>query len=422
MKKLMVVLAVLALCAGMAYARNMEKTPYPYTPQQPGRANTTWWTDDLESGEGTWIHRDLTAGKVPHSWRSDLVGTNYAPYDGDLSWWCGNFDYDEPGDLPGGYGHDWDEYLELPELDLAGLGSYGYGVLTFAYRHDSEPTYDFTWVQAESLGTYVNLNKGYDGLSDGWQDYGMFGFLLGTYDDPLHARFYMFSDGAASDEDGNYDSDAGMFMCDNVQVFEYGVGTVYFYDDAEDDLPDVCVPTVPPEAGDWWHLQDRLCKASSGTHSWWCGDPADTTVVPPGLSNDLIGPFISISPTASCTMQAVITMACPDPTGGWREGCHIDYFIYELYGWYGDQSSWGAGPCVLYYEYAPPGESIIPGVVPSATTVGVYYRMKTDLGSPYGPGGNGDAGLTIDDPILFGQEIPTAVEKTSWGSIKAMFK
>ena len=422
MKKLIVVFAVLALCAGMAYAKVAEKTPVPYSPNQAVRANTTFWTDDMESGEGLWSHWDKTALQSPEFWRSDLSGTNYSPYGGDLSWWCGNYTWDAPGDLPGGYANDWNQYLVIPELNLAGMGSYGYGILTFAYRHDMEVDYDYCWVQAESLGVYTNLNKGYNGLSEGWQDYGVFGFLLGTYDDPLHARFFVYTDGAASDADGGIDSDAGAFMCDNIKVFEYGLGTVYFLDDAEDNLPDVCTPVIPAAAGDWWHIQDRLCKASSGTHVWWCGDDADTSSLPAGLYNPLTSPDIDVSMAYSCTVNTVITMAFAHTSGAWKEGIVYNGTPYEMAGWYGDQFAWGYGPCDLFFGFGAAGWSFIPGIVPAASTLGIYYAVTTDLGDPYPAGGNGDCGITIDDGIMYGSLEPVAVEETSWGSIKAMFK
>jgi hypothetical protein len=112
-------------------------------------------------------------------------------YEGERSWWCGNFDYD----MDGGYGNGWDDRLELPPIyvnpvpvedvswavlkalyrDGTSGDRKGRGrdpvmpVLTFAYRHDSEIGYDFTYVQAESSGAYVNLNRGYDGVQP-WTD------------------------------------------------------------------------------------------------------------------------------------------------------------------------------------------------------------------------------------------------------------
>jgi hypothetical protein len=96
-------------------------------------------------------------------------------------------------------------------------------VLTFAYRYDSEIGYDFTYVQAESNGVYVNLNRGYDGVQP-WTDIGPYGFELSNYDDPLQVRFRFISDGAWSDEDGLYFSVGGGFAVDNIKVYDFATG------------------------------------------------------------------------------------------------------------------------------------------------------------------------------------------------------
>ena len=41
------------------------------------------------------------------------------------------------------------------------------------------------------------------------------------------------SDGAWSDQDGLYLSVGGAFMCDDIQIWDYYSGTVYFFDDIE---------------------------------------------------------------------------------------------------------------------------------------------------------------------------------------------
>ena len=144
----------------------------------------------IDSGENGWTHGDFTATATPH-----FHVDTYMAYAGLYSWWCGTFDYDADG----GYGNSWDDRLAIPELDLTGST---YPILTFAYRYDSEPAYDFTYVQAESGGVYVNLNNGYDGVAP-WTDIGIYGFVLAAYDNPLHARFRFVSDGAWPDEDGD---------------------------------------------------------------------------------------------------------------------------------------------------------------------------------------------------------------------------
>jgi hypothetical protein len=138
------------------------------------------------------------------------------------SWWCGTFDYD----YDGGYGDMWDDRLNLPAVDLS---SALYPILTFAYRHDSERGYDNTWVEAESLGVFRSLNRGYEGVAP-WTDIGMYGYVLSDYDNPFVARFRFLSDVAWSDEDGLYLSEGGAFACDNIKIYDYWTGLVSFYD------------------------------------------------------------------------------------------------------------------------------------------------------------------------------------------------
>jgi len=189
MKKLVIALVVLTVCAGAA----------------SGNPGPTRFHVDTYMGP---------SGEVPPG---GLLGS--------CVWWSGNFDYDADG----GYGNSWDDRLVIPTVNLSAAI---YPVLTFFYRHDSEPDHDFTYVQAESNGVFVDLNWGYDGYQP-WTDIGIYGFLLMTYDDPFIGRFRFRSDAAGSDEDGLYDSNGGAFMVDNIKVFDFYTGQVLFYDDAE---------------------------------------------------------------------------------------------------------------------------------------------------------------------------------------------
>ena len=66
------------------------------------------WHDDMEGDVSGWATMDLTAGATPpFHWDS------YMAYEGE-SWWCGTFDYD----MDAGYGNDWDDRLELPEISV----------------------------------------------------------------------------------------------------------------------------------------------------------------------------------------------------------------------------------------------------------------------------------------------------------------
>jgi hypothetical protein len=392
------------------------------------------WFDDMEGDVSQWWSADLTASAVPHF---HLDG--YLAYDGDYSWWCGNFDYDTDG----GYGNAWDDRLELPpisvnpspvenvswgaikalfaDIDSDGAAGDGpgesaepaegsdesqghrrgrdpvYPILTFAFRHDSEPAYDYTYVQAESNGVYVNLNRGYDGVQP-WTDIGPYGFDLSACDDPLRIRFRFISDGAWSDEDGLYFSDGGAFHVDNIKVYDFTTGDVLFYDDGESG--GLCTPAVPGAAGDYWHLIDRACPALSDPHSWWCGDDADTSLVPPNLQDALFTPLTDLEGVYSCTCCFAIHLAVPTVDMDYVEyrGTVNGVDYYSLGGWWGDFgqcSGWGSTAYSVGFDIGQFGTGPLYGMGGMA-----FVMYTTENGC--GPGGGGDAGVMIDDFLLFG--------------------
>jgi hypothetical protein len=358
----------------------------------------------MESGTAGWTHVDNTATASP-MFHLD----SYLAYDGSYSWWCGQLDAGFAGG--DGYANGWDQRLDLPATDISGAS---YPILTFAYRFDSEPAYDFTYVQAESSGAYVNLNNGYDGSSAGWQDIGTYGFVLSTYDNPVRVRFRFISDGAWSDADGLYDSDGGAFHCDNIRIFDYFGGYEYFYDDGESG--GLCVPSVPASSGDWWHLIDRACPAYSDPHSWWCGDDADTTVTPPNLDNSLISPAVNIVGSATCTLRMLLHAEVPTVDN--------DYWMEEITTdggstWHATGTWWGDfGQCDGW------GTSGVNGVNISDYLPGSSFKFRltfftTDNGC--GPSVAGGAGIMLDD-IWLEDWTGSPVERTTWGQVKAMYR
>ena len=399
MKRLVIVLAIMALFAGMASAKLSVATP-AYDLEGSSGTRDVFWFDDVEGGNIGWTTADLTATATAH-----FHIDTYLAYEGTYSWWCGTFDYDSDG----GYGNSWDDRLIFPVVDWTG---YTYPILTYAFRHDSEVGYDYTYVQAESLGAFVNLNRGYDGFQP-WTDIGIYGFVLEDYDNPFVGRFRFLSDGAWSDEDGLYQSDGGAFHCDNVQVFDYFTGFVFFYDDVE--TGGLCEPGLPGVSGDWWHIIDRACPAFSSPHTWWCGDDADTNLLPPGLQNSLRTPIISMY-AAACTLQAYIHFGIPTVDNDYCEFkayCNGDY--YHMFSYWGDfEQCFGHGVSGIA------GYNIGQFCVPPITEAGYEFIMNTtDNGA--GPAVGGAVGITIDDVKIYG--VPAVpVEESSWGNIKAMYR
>jgi hypothetical protein len=398
---------VLLLLCSTAAARIAEDTQFTTDPPVRNRAFLLWH-DDAESGENGWTHGDNTATASPRF----HVDTYLAWQGGDYSYWCGELNTDYTGG--DGYGNGWDERLSLPPIDVGG-GSL-YPVLTFKYRHDSEPEYDFTYVQAESLGAYVSLNRGYDGSSGGWNDLGIYGFLLVGYDNPLRVRFRFISDAAYSDADGVYDSDGGAFHVDDISVFDYYSGAVFFFDDVEDGVG-LCNPEVPSAAGDYWHIVERRCSAFSDPHCWWCGDDADTTLIPPGLDNWLMTPMIDITGAMATTLRFLLHVEVPTVDNDyWTEEITMDagdswYLSGTYWGDYGTCEGWSLR-ALLY------GIDLTPFVTMNDIFAFRVTMHTTDNGC--GPGAGGGAGVMLDDVFLEGYASP--VERTSWSSIKAMFK
>jgi hypothetical protein len=376
-----------------------------YEASQPRYPNVLFWADDIEGDTSGWSTADFSASAAPH-FHVDF----YMAFEGDYSWWCGSFDYDSDG----GYGNSWDDRLRIPTTDLSAAT---YPILTYAFRHDSEVGYDFTYVQAESSGHFVDLNRGYDGSAP-WTDIGPYGFILAPYDNPFVCRFRFVSDGAWSDEDGNYSSDGGAFMCDIVKIYDYYGGTVYFYDDAEDAVGS-CIPEVPAASGDYWHVIDRKCPAYSDPHSWWCGDDADTGLVPPNLQDGLYTPLVDLNGALSCTVRFAQHFAIPTV-----DNDYVAYYgtcdgltYYGIAAYWGDFEQcdgWGQDAFVGGYDigtFCGAGNMTWGGFL--------WIMYTTDNGC--GPGAAGDAGAMVDD-VWFEGEHEDPVEKASWSQIKALYR
>lgn len=403
-KRLLLLLTATALTATLAseaVARTSVADPAQVRRRRGNRTPLIIFFDDMESGESGWSHADHTAGAAP-KFHLD----QYYAYQGSYSWWCG----EQSPALSGGdgYGNGWDQRLTIPTTDLSGVA---YPILEFAYRCDSEPNYDLTFVQAESSGAYVTLNRGFDG-TQAWTAFT--GFFIGWHDNPFNGRFRFVSDGAWSDEDGLYVSDGGAFHVDNIRIYDYQTGATHFWDDGESG--GVCVPGVPAAAGDWWHLVDRPCAAYSDPHCWWCGDDADTALVPPNLANALTSPPVDLTGATICTLRFLLHSEVPtDDNDYWVEEVSMDggSTWTGVGAWWGDFeqcSGWGAHG--------------IAGVDLTPFLPGTSFRFRvtfytTDDGC--GPGVAGGSGIMLDDTwVEDWTESP--VERTTWGRIKSMYR
>lgn len=378
--------------------------PRTAIPQTHGdRSPTIIFFDDMEGGDNDWTHVDNTAGAVPRF----HLDTHLA-YEGAYSWCCGA---DDPSFAGGdGYGNGWDQILELPPIDIAGAAQ---PVLDFAYSTDTESEYDFTRLEVESGGVFVSLSPTFAG-EQAWHVAPGIAIGPSTYDNPFRARFRFVSDMAWSDEDAGHDSDGGAFHVDNIRVYDYYDGTTLFYDDCESG--GLCAPAIPPASGDWWHRVERSCAAYSGSYCWWCGDDGDTSLIPPSLDNSLTSPPIDISGSIICTLRFLIHAEVPtDDDDFWTEEISTDggvtwYMTGAWWGDFGECSSWGTHG-MSGVDLSP----YLPGDV-------LKFRVSmhtTDDGC--GPGSMGSAGIMLDDTWVE-DWTGSAVERTSWGAIKAMYR
>lgn len=410
MKNLIIAIAVLAIFAGMASARGVREVPTltPYDGQHStSRAVVEVFYDDLESGAVGWTHGDDSV--KPPQWHID----SYLAHTGN-SWWCGSFAFDADG----GYGNRWKQWLTSPYIDWE---PGDYPVIEYNFRADCEKDFDFGYAQAESLGAFVNLNKGYTHR----MPWGMGGYFLGNKDDPARIRFFFESDLYYSDADGLYESVGGGMHVDNVVVFDTNTSAVYWTDDADANISLVATaPTVP--AGDFWTLASNNCQAYSDPHVWTVTSP-DTTVVPVNLENWLMTPVIDISGfecVQGCTLYTIFQLFMDASFGGgWTEQTSVDGGAtwFTTGAWHGSQCDYGYGPCDHFLFGFP---LMGPGM-PQGTQIAGRWIMNTDA---LGQGPDPDctflsAGITIDDTWIELTECPpNPVEESSWGKIKSMYR
>ncbi len=372
-----------------------------------------------------WTHEDLTATAETKFHVDTYLAFDDPGVPEDHSWWCGELN---PAFSGGdGYWNGWDQRLELPPIDVGFVAAedrswgsikarYQDGVpesvpspcrtailpvLTFPYRHDSEGGYDYTWVEYDSLGTWRPLNEGYDGSSGGWQDTGPYGFDLTdcSVGGEITLRFRFLSDGAWSDEDGLYPSDGGAFHVDNILVYDYLSGHEYFFEDCEGAVE--CTPRVPEPAGDYWHIVTDLCSSYSDPHSWWCGDDADTGLIPPNLANALYSPIINVSDAYTCTLRHLVHAEIPTVDSDlWTEAVSLDGGVtwHQTHAWWGDFQAcdgWGSSGFA--------GDDLGPYLIDGDNFMFRITMYTTDNGC--GPGVAGGAGINLDDFWLEGVTI-----------------
>lgn len=264
------------------------------------------WQDDFENGINGWtVESEYDRQTYWHRSNRSVVGGTGSYY------WCAD-------SVLNGYDNEWFQLLVSPEIDLTGTTA---PVLTMKHSFAVESPdgasqflpqldgWDGVGVKISTDGgnTFVTLapNGGYPrnslfgffrtygfntpgwvGKSPGWVDAS---FNLSAYAGrKVIVRFEFGSDPGFSTGD-----DATLFgwRVDNIKVAD-GTNTI-FSDDGGDTAPARMIPKLPTPNLYWHQVTTR---ATSPTHSWWCGDDA-TGRYPNYISNYLISPKVFIPPT-----------------------------------------------------------------------------------------------------------------------------
>ena len=199
MKNLIIAFAVLALLTSVAWAGidRIDRQVSSELEMKPTRSLTYFYDGADDGTPDPWITVDNTMTPQPIRWH---VTTHLVAY-GTYAYFCGI----EPpapeltGDLngDGGYGNDWDQWLDLPPV--AGITAAGYPMISYSHRFDMELGFDYCVVEAQILGVYTDMmGAGFEhtgvsgpGPDPTWQTMVAIGWNLTGADDPLIARFRM---------------------------------------------------------------------------------------------------------------------------------------------------------------------------------------------------------------------------------------
>jgi hypothetical protein len=282
-------------------------------PRSAAGADTTvlgFWDFDAAGGGSCdaqgWISVDRTAQIGDFFHVDDFAGLGggdfgrLIPLEGNQSLWCGarpdlNNEYlCGYATLPG-YGNIWDQaFCTASCLVVSGDVS-----LDFLITWDSEPGYDYTYVEYDTCADNWTEQFAYDDIGTG--------FASHVIDSTLHAgnlriRFHFVSDGAWSDGDGLWDTDGGAII-DSLTVSD-GSGVVLATELFEvesvgdnDAASGNWVSCTPPGYGDFAglypggeFLQDNdectinlsclWAFVSGSTYDYSCGGHAGQVVVP----------------------------------------------------------------------------------------------------------------------------------------------
>ncbi len=213
-----------------------------------------WTSEDVFAQTGIYWHADDFTS-VPGA----------GPITGTYSAWCGVIT--GPGiqcftDAPG-YGHNWNQWL-CKSLTLSAAPG-----LSYNYRNDTEPGFDYTYLFIDSefpdscgwVGDNADTLRCYDGTSSGAEAIDLAAWADGSEcdetpfaadysNDSVKVCFMVLSDGGWDDQDGSYNTADGAFVVDDIvldgNTTDFETGTLEGWE--------TCGGWSP---GDWAAVRDR---------------------------------------------------------------------------------------------------------------------------------------------------------------------
>lgn len=248
----------------------------------PDRWDGRFETPDGQPDWHGWTSLDATFDPAAYWTVTDepdlVINTNW-------SLWCG-FEYPEPGPIPVpgfGYGNDWKQNAVFTHT-VADPGAGSDVVWSLALRHDTEPEWDFVYLQWNSGGQWITLES-FDGVSPIVLNL-EYEFTVpadqhvGPEGDQIQLRIRFSSDGAWSDEDGFWATERGACQVDDIAVAVGG--ELVSFTDFEDGQMGDWIQVLESGVGDFTHLRSNLqdldpCLSNT---SWQVNFVDDGVVVP----------------------------------------------------------------------------------------------------------------------------------------------
>jgi hypothetical protein len=179
--------------------------------------------------------------------------SNFNAVNGTYSYWCGTTYDGDPG-----YGNDWNQVVQFTYV-VANPGAASTVNWTAVVQNDTEPDYDYTYMEWNRSGVWQILNTGgYDGNRTYNPNFTWSinpGEYVGAAGNEIQLRIRFTSDGAWSDEDGLWATN-GACQVDDIVVTVGGV--VVEDEDFEDQLAQNWPPALQAAVGDYAQLYSGL--------------------------------------------------------------------------------------------------------------------------------------------------------------------